>query len=103
SITAKSLSNVISLGTAPAAPTTLTATLQAGPQIRLTWRDNATNEAGFVIQRSTDGVNFARLPPHLLAATRVTSPSPIPPSGHRKRRKPIHIEWQRATLLVSPP
>jgi FtsP/CotA-like multicopper oxidase with cupredoxin domain len=46
---------------APAAPTSLTATLQAGPQVSLTWRDNATNETGFVIQRSTDNVNFSQI------------------------------------------
>ncbi len=37
----------------PAAPTTLVATLQAGPQVSLTWRDNATNETGFVLERAT--------------------------------------------------
>ena len=37
--------------TAPAAPTSLTATAQAGPQVSLTWRDNASNETGFVVQR----------------------------------------------------
>jgi predicted phage tail protein len=29
--------------------------VQAGPQVRLTWRDNATNETGFAVERSTDG------------------------------------------------
>jgi hypothetical protein len=49
--------------TAPLAPTSLTATLQAGPQVRLQWRDNATNEGGFVIERSTTGLpgSFARI------------------------------------------
>ena len=37
----------------PAAPTTLVATLQAGGQVSLTWRDNATNETGFVVERAT--------------------------------------------------
>jgi FtsP/CotA-like multicopper oxidase with cupredoxin domain len=37
---------------APAAPTTLAATLQAGPQVSLTWRDNATTETGFVVERA---------------------------------------------------
>ncbi len=37
--------------TVPANPTLLTATVQAGPQVRLTWRDNATNETGFVVER----------------------------------------------------
>ena len=41
---------------------TWSATLQAGPQIRLTWRDNATNESGFVVERSADGgVTFAQI------------------------------------------
>jgi FtsP/CotA-like multicopper oxidase with cupredoxin domain len=61
SMTAQSVSDVLSLGTPPAAPTNLVATLQAGPQVRLTWRDNATNESGFVIERSTDGVNFTQI------------------------------------------
>ncbi len=60
-MTAKSISDVIDLGTAPTAPTNLVATLQAGPQVRLTWRDNAINESGFVIERSTDGVNFTQI------------------------------------------
>jgi FtsP/CotA-like multicopper oxidase with cupredoxin domain len=60
-MTAKSFSNVLALGTVPAAPTNLTATLQSGPQVRLTWRDNAINESGFVIERSTDGVTFAQI------------------------------------------
>ncbi len=48
---------------APAAPTNLVATLQTGPQVSLTWRDNATNETGFVVERSSDnGVTFTPLP-----------------------------------------
>jgi FtsP/CotA-like multicopper oxidase with cupredoxin domain len=61
SMTVQSVSDVLALGTPPAAPTNLVATLQAGPQVRLTWRDNAINENGFVIERSTDGVNFAQI------------------------------------------
>ena len=55
SMTVKSVSDPLMLGTAPAAPTNLTATLQAGLRVNLAWTDNATNEAGFRIQRSTDG------------------------------------------------
>lgn len=60
-MTASSRSGEATLGTRPLAPTNLTATLQAGPQVRLTWRDNATNESNFVIERSTDGVNFTQI------------------------------------------
>jgi hypothetical protein len=60
-ITAKSMSGEVTVGTAPLAPTTLTATRQAGPQVRLAWRDNATNESAFIIERSTDGTNFTQI------------------------------------------
>jgi hypothetical protein len=45
----------------PAAPTTLVAALQTGPQVQLTWQDNATNETGFVIERATNGGAFAQI------------------------------------------
>jgi cellulose 1,4-beta-cellobiosidase len=37
----------------PAAPTTLKATAASRTQINLTWTDNASNETGFLIERST--------------------------------------------------
>ncbi len=40
----------------PTAPTGLAATVQTGPQVSLTWTDNATTETGFVIRRSDNGV-----------------------------------------------
>lgn len=42
-----------STGTAPAAPSRLMAG-RVGPRIALNWSDNSTNEAKFVIERSTD-------------------------------------------------
>ena len=45
----------------PAAPTVLTATLQYGPQVRLQWTDNATNESGFVIERRLNGGAFVQI------------------------------------------
>jgi FtsP/CotA-like multicopper oxidase with cupredoxin domain len=45
----------------PAAPTAAVATLLAGPQIRLTWTDNAVSETGFVIERSSNGVTFTQI------------------------------------------
>jgi hypothetical protein len=58
-------SNTVMVGTVPAttpaAPTNLSAAFQTGPQIALTWTDNATNETGFVIERALDGVNFSVL------------------------------------------
>jgi len=47
--------------TAPAAPSNLTAQLQAGPAVLLTWLDNATDEAGFIVERAANGGAFAQI------------------------------------------
>lgn len=39
----------------PDAPTALSATVLAGPQVRLTWTDNAGNETGYIVQRRYAG------------------------------------------------
>jgi titin len=48
--------------TLPAAPSNLTGTLLRGKKRTisavLTWQDNSTNEAGYSLQRSTDGVHW---------------------------------------------
>jgi predicted phage tail protein len=41
-----------------AAPTSLTATAASRSRINLAWKDNASNESGFRIERSLDGVTF---------------------------------------------
>ena len=46
----------------PAAPTTLAAGLLTNPlRINLTWTDNATNETGFVIERSINGGAYVQV------------------------------------------
>jgi hypothetical protein len=49
--------------TAPTAPTGLTATASSvqGLQVQLSWSDTSNNENAFLIERSTDGVNFAQI------------------------------------------
>ena len=91
------------LGTPPAAPTNLAATLQAGPQVRLTWRDNATNESGFVIERSTDGVNFTQIAtaPARSNTGNVTFTDTTVKAA--QTTQPIPIVWQRPMWLVSQP
>lgn len=75
-------SNVVTIGdapVAPAAPTNLATTLQPGPQVRLTWKDNANNETGFVIERALDGVTFSAL---ATVGTNVTSYSDAVAAGN---------------------
>jgi predicted phage tail protein len=60
SMTVTSTSDTLAVNK-PAAPTNLTATLQSGPRVSLTWRDNATNESGFVVERSTNGAGFVQI------------------------------------------
>ncbi|HYO63891.1 MAG TPA: S8 family serine peptidase [Pyrinomonadaceae bacterium] len=56
----------------PSAPGVLAATALSTSQIKLTWADNSPNEGGFLVERSTDGVNFtqvALLPPNTTSYT----------------------------------
>jgi hypothetical protein len=48
--------------TPPAAPSNLQLTIASGTEIDLSWIDNANNETGFKVYRSTDGVNFGAAP-----------------------------------------
>jgi len=61
SMTVSSASNTAPVGNPPAAPTALTATLQAGPQVRLTFTDNAINEFRFIIERNVNGGAFVQI------------------------------------------
>jgi FtsP/CotA-like multicopper oxidase with cupredoxin domain len=54
-ITADSAFSNVAAVNGLAAPTLLTAALQSGGRVLLTFRDNATNETGFVVERSTTG------------------------------------------------
>lgn len=60
SLTVQSISDVATAN-APAAPTALAAGVLSTPGARLTWTDNATNETGYVVQRSTDGTTWTQV------------------------------------------
>lgn len=47
--------------TPPAAPSNLAATAQSSSSISLSWTDNASDESGFYIERSFDGVVFSQI------------------------------------------
>ncbi|MFH1226481.1 MAG: hypothetical protein V1701_01090 [Planctomycetota bacterium] len=44
--------------TAPAKPSALTGTAKSYTQIDIVWQDNANNETGFKIERSSDGITY---------------------------------------------
>ncbi len=56
----QAITHVVVSGT-PSAPTALDATAISASQINLAWTDNSTNETGFRIEHSIDGVNFAEI------------------------------------------
>jgi hypothetical protein len=47
--------------TPPSGPESLTATMTATGSVDLAWTDRADDEAGFMIERTTDGVNFVEM------------------------------------------
>ncbi|MGH9202534.1 MAG: fibronectin type III domain-containing protein, partial [Vicinamibacterales bacterium] len=60
---------------APAAPTNLAASTLSSSQIRLTWNDNSSNEAGFKLERSTDGTTFSQVATLVANTTAYTNSS----------------------------
>ena len=65
------------LPTPPAAPDTLVATTINYQRIDLSWADNSNNETGFIIERSTDGVNFSPLTTTAANETSYSDTSPM--------------------------
>jgi titin len=52
----------VTIGSIPAAPTNLADAMLGNPlRVRLTWRDNATNESNFILERSANGGAFTLL------------------------------------------
>ncbi|HET6493980.1 MAG TPA: multicopper oxidase domain-containing protein, partial [Thermoleophilia bacterium] len=61
SVTAQSVSEAALTGDPPADPTGLTATAEVGPQVALSFTDNAIDETGFTLQRAVNGGTWAAL------------------------------------------
>src|SRR4051812_2446473 len=55
------MSKVVESNLPPAAPGTLKAAAASKTQINLTWADNSSDETGFKVERSADGVTYTQL------------------------------------------
>jgi fibronectin type 3 domain-containing protein len=73
------IGSATTLGGPPAAPSGLTATAASATQINLSWTNNATNQTGFKVERSTDNVTFTQIGT-TGAATTVYSDSSLAPT-----------------------
>ncbi|MBK9317106.1 MAG: PQQ-dependent sugar dehydrogenase [Acidobacteria bacterium] len=60
-VTTSSPVNITVNSQLPAAPTGLTAAAILRFRVELSWNDNSTNETGFKIERSTNGVSFSQI------------------------------------------
>ncbi len=59
--TAIATATTAAIAAPPAAPSGFVATVRSGYRVDLLWVDNANNEDGFRLERSTDGLNFSPL------------------------------------------
>ena len=69
----------------PAAPSAVAATVLSPSSVKITWTDNSTNELGFDIWRSSDGVNYTEVGSTAINAQSFTDTSAIPVSTYRYR------------------
>jgi predicted phage tail protein len=56
-----SMGRVVETSLPPSAPSGLKAAAASKTQINLTWADNSSDETGFKVERSTDGVTYTQL------------------------------------------
>ena len=97
--------------TIPLAPTNVVATLQTGPRVRLTFRDNANNEALFLVQRAVDGggfVHVATLPARSNTGS-VTFVDTAVTTGHSYQYRVAAVNsggqsaWAVSNVIATPP
>lgn len=62
----------LSASAPPAPPSGLVASAVSGSEVQLAWSDNSTDESGFTVEQSTDGVNFVAVRTTAADATSAT-------------------------------
>ena len=74
---------------APSAPTDLRLVRIRRGVVQMAWTDTATNEAGFIIERSADGTTWAQV--GTTGANAVTFSDPSGPGSHQYRVKAVNV------------
>jgi hypothetical protein len=69
-LTVQSLSGTVTVGSAPVAPTGLSAVAQSQSQVGVTWTDNSSTETAFIIERCT-GQNCSNITQIAIAPARI--------------------------------
>jgi PKD repeat protein len=83
--------NYITANGVPSAPSSVTATVESGSQIDLTWTDNASDEANFEVWRNLDGGSYVELTHSLPAnTTSYSDNSIVEPGAYRYRVKAVN-------------
>jgi len=99
------------LANPPAAPGGLTAIAVSGCEIDLAWTNNTTNATSIVVQRSTDGLNYAPIGAVMRSATNYADTS-LPPgatyyyqvvANNADGNSPVSNTAQASTLAAQPP
>ena len=93
-----------------AAPTNIAGVVQStlnGPQVRVTWTDNATNETAFTLQRSSDGgATFTTLSVLGANATTYIDPAPAAPGSYIYRVNAFNANgtsaWNTSATVTVP-
>ena len=90
----------------PAAPPTLTATAVSADAVRLAWSDSSTDESGFRIERSSDGVEFAEIATLAAGSTAYTDTGLNPRTGYWYRVDAFnglgHSEFSPVASVTTP-
>jgi cellulose 1,4-beta-cellobiosidase len=78
----------------PAAPSALSATVISRTQINLTWTDNASNESGFIIERSANGAAFTQIATTAANVTAFADPGLSPNKKYNYRLRAFNAVGQ---------